>query len=110
MTVVASNYARAANDLYQTEPWATEALLRHFPVFGVTVWEPAAGNHLMADVLRERGAKTAPVSWPRSPCLTVSRGRATAKPVLRIMLGMSGAQAASAPLVCFGRQRTQRNS
>lgn len=56
MTVVASNYARAANDLYQTEPWATEALLRHFPVAGLTVWEPAAGNHLMADVLRENGA------------------------------------------------------
>lgn len=57
MTVVASNYARAANDLYQTEPWATEALLRHFPVAGLLVWEPAAGNHLMADVLRENGAK-----------------------------------------------------
>jgi len=57
MTVVASNYARAANDLYQTEPWATEALLRHFPVAGLTVWEPAAGNHLMADVLKEAGAK-----------------------------------------------------
>lgn len=57
MTVVASNYARKANDLYQTEPWATEALLRHFPVAGLTVWEPAAGNHLMADVLREAGAK-----------------------------------------------------
>lgn len=56
MTVVASNYARAANDLYQTEPWATEALLRHFPVEGLTVWEAAAGNHLMADVLREHGA------------------------------------------------------
>lgn len=56
MTVVASNYARAANDLYQTEPWATEVLLRHFPVAGLTVWEPAAGNHLMADVLRDRGA------------------------------------------------------
>lgn len=56
MTVVASNYARAANDLYQTEPWATEALLRHFPVAGMDVWEPAAGNHLMADVLREAGA------------------------------------------------------
>lgn len=56
MTVVASNYAREANDLYQTEPWATEALLRHFPVAGKTVWEPAAGNHLMADVLRESGA------------------------------------------------------
>lgn len=58
MTVVASNYAREQNDLYQTEPWATEALLRHFPVgAGTLVWEPAAGNHLIADVLREHGAK-----------------------------------------------------
>lgn len=58
MTVVASNYARKENDLYQTEPWATEALLRNFP-FGPRwiVWEPAAGNHLMADVIRETGAK-----------------------------------------------------
>lgn len=57
MTVVASNYARRENDLYQTEPWATEALLRHFPVGPeLIVWEPAAGNHLMADVLREHGA------------------------------------------------------
>lgn len=56
MTVVASNYARAANDLYQTEPWATEVLLRHFPLAGLQVWEPAAGNHLMADVLRDHGA------------------------------------------------------
>lgn len=57
MTVVASNYARKENDLYQTEPWATEALLRHFPVgAGWVVWEPAAGNHLMADVIRETGA------------------------------------------------------
>jgi hypothetical protein len=58
MTVVASNYARKENDLYQTEPWATEALLRNFPVAeGDTVWEPAAGNHLIADVLRETGAR-----------------------------------------------------
>lgn len=56
MTVVASNYARKENDLYQTEPWATEALLRHYPVRGAIVWEPAAGNHLMADVLRDHGA------------------------------------------------------
>jgi len=57
MTVVASNYARAENDLYQTEPWATEALLRNFPVGPHDlVWEPAAGNHLIADVLREHGA------------------------------------------------------
>lgn len=53
MTVTASKYARAENDLYQTEPWVTQALLRHFPVDGLSVWEPAAGNHLMADVLRE---------------------------------------------------------
>lgn len=56
MTVVASNYARKENDLYQTEPWATEALLRHFPIGGLSVWEPSAGNHLMADVLKESGA------------------------------------------------------
>lgn len=56
MTVTASSYARAENDLYQTEPWATEVLLRHFPVAGLSVWEPAAGNHLMADVLRQSGA------------------------------------------------------
>lgn len=56
MTVVASRYARKANDLYQTEPWATAALVRHFPVAGLSIWEPAAGNHLMADVLRESGA------------------------------------------------------
>jgi hypothetical protein len=56
MTVVASNFAPVANHFYQTEPWATEVLLRHFPVAGLGVWEPAAGNHLMADVLREHGA------------------------------------------------------
>ncbi|MDP9809382.1 hypothetical protein J2W42_002230 [Rhizobium tibeticum] len=55
MTVVASKYARAENDLYQTEPWVTEALLSHFPVAGLDVWEPAAGNHLMADVIAEQG-------------------------------------------------------
>lgn len=53
MTVTASKYARKENDLYQTEPWATEALLRHFPISEIGVWEPAAGNHLMADVLRQ---------------------------------------------------------
>jgi hypothetical protein len=53
MTVTASKYARKENDLYQTEPWVTEALLRHFQVNGMDVWECAAGNHLMADVLGE---------------------------------------------------------
>lgn len=57
MTVVASNYARKENDLYQTEPWATEALLRAIPELRSLrdAWEPAAGNHLVADVLREFG-------------------------------------------------------
>ena len=60
MTVVASNYARKENDLYQTEPWATEALLRILPISeGCWIWEPAAGNHLIADVLREHGVKVA---------------------------------------------------
>lgn len=57
MTVVASNYARKERNLYETEVWATEALLRHFPVTGLRVWEPAAGNHLMVDVLAENIGK-----------------------------------------------------
>lgn len=57
MTVVASNYARKENDLYQTEPWATGALLRNLPpMAGDVVWEPCAGNHLMVDVLKDAGA------------------------------------------------------
>lgn len=56
MTVVASNFARRANDLYETEEWATRALLRHLPLAtDATAWEPAAGNHKIADVLREAG-------------------------------------------------------
>lgn len=56
MTVVASKYARVALDLYQTEPWATRAYARHFPVVGRSIWEPAAGNHLIADTLLDEGA------------------------------------------------------
>lgn len=56
MTVVASNFARQVNDLYETEAWATRALIAHYPVRGLTVWEPAAGNHKIADVLKEFGA------------------------------------------------------
>ena len=51
MTVVASKFARATNDLYETEPWAVRALLRHFPVAGRSIWEPAAGNHAIVDKL-----------------------------------------------------------
>lgn len=56
MTVVASNYEIRENNLYETEAWATEAFVRRFPVSGRKVWEPAAGNHAMADVLRRNGA------------------------------------------------------
>lgn len=56
MTVTASGYAVQENELYQTEPWATRALLHHRPLAGFRVWEACAGNHLMADVLREHGA------------------------------------------------------
>lgn len=57
MTVTASNFERKENDLYQTEPWATEALLRIMPeIHGWSVWEPAAGNHKIANVLIRHGA------------------------------------------------------
>lgn len=57
MTVVASNYARVANDLYQTEPWATEVLDFFFPVQYRHIWCASAGNHLMSDVLKDCGAQ-----------------------------------------------------
>lgn len=56
MTVTASNFERRTNDLYETEDWATEALIRRFPVAGMTVWEPAAGNHAIVRVLAAHGA------------------------------------------------------
>lgn len=56
MTVRASNFELVANNYYATEPWATHALLRRFPMRGYVVWEPAAGSHMMADVLRKEGA------------------------------------------------------
>jgi hypothetical protein len=57
VTVVASNFTRRPNDLYETEPWATRALLRYFPpVRGRKIWEPAAGNHAISDVLQLEGA------------------------------------------------------
>ena len=56
MTVVASNFARKENELYETESWATFALLRNYPVAGLKVWEPAAGNHKMVGALKARDA------------------------------------------------------
>lgn len=62
MTIVASKYARKENDLYQTAPWATEALLKPLPqliptpIEEMLIWEPAAGNHMIADILRAHRA------------------------------------------------------
>jgi hypothetical protein len=58
MTVVASGYERQANDLYETPEWVTRALIRSigFNAGNDVVWEPAAGNHKIADVLRAAGA------------------------------------------------------
>lgn len=56
MTVVKSAYELSKNNLYQTPFWATQRLIDAFPVAGRRVWEPAAGNHFMADVLTINGA------------------------------------------------------
>lgn len=53
MTVIASGYARQKNDLYETPEWVTHALVRAMDLrLSEPVWEPAAGNHKIADVLR----------------------------------------------------------
>lgn len=58
MTITKSNYARKDNEFYETEPWVVEALLRCIPpVMTKIVWEPAAGNHAIANVLKTRGHK-----------------------------------------------------
>lgn len=49
-------YKRNAHDLYQTEKWATRALLDYVRVHERFVWEPAAGHHKIAEVLAEYGA------------------------------------------------------
>lgn len=57
MTVTASAYAPQRNQLYETPYWTVEALLKHLPsLIGLRVWEPAAGNHRIADVLAINGA------------------------------------------------------
>lgn len=57
MTVTASKYEPRANDLYETPKWATYALMRQI-LLGRhdVIWEPAAGNHKMADILREHNS------------------------------------------------------
>jgi len=56
MTVTRSRHRLMPNNFYPTPSWATEALLLHLPVAGLRIWEPAAGDHKMADVLRRHGA------------------------------------------------------
>lgn len=56
MTVVRSKYAENKNHLYETEEWATEAVIRQLPpIQGLRGWECAAGNHKIADVLLKHG-------------------------------------------------------
>lgn len=57
MTVTASNYARKENEFYETEPWVVEALLRVMKDIKGAVWEPAAGNHAIANVLKSHRHK-----------------------------------------------------
>lgn len=56
MTKRPSKFKRRKNDLYETERYGTRAFTQHFPVKGMRIWECAAGNHMMADALREEGA------------------------------------------------------
>lgn len=56
MTVTASSYERKKNELYETEPWAVEALCRHINFSRSFIWEPAAGNHKIADYLTSLGS------------------------------------------------------
>lgn len=50
-----SGYERKPSDFYATPAWVTEALLPHIPrIHGGVVWEPAAGDGAMAEVLRWR--------------------------------------------------------
>ncbi len=52
MTVVNSGYKRQPNDLYETEEWATRALLKHINCrFRDAIWEPSAGNHKIVNTL-----------------------------------------------------------
>lgn len=58
MTVVKSNFARKENDLYETDAWAFHALRRAVPemfMTGLPIWEPSAGNHKLADAMKDAG-------------------------------------------------------
>ena len=48
-----SGYERKERDLYETPEWVTEALIPHIANWVTSVWEPAAGNRRMANVLAD---------------------------------------------------------
>lgn len=48
-----SGYLRQEADNYSTPAWVTRALLPHIPKRIKTIWEPAAGEGAMANVLRD---------------------------------------------------------
>ncbi|MCR9254724.1 MAG: SAM-dependent methyltransferase [Alphaproteobacteria bacterium] len=55
----ASRYAREPDDFYRTPAWVTEALLRRLILpFNAKVWEPAAGDGAILDVLEGNGLNT----------------------------------------------------
>lgn len=60
MTVVASKYCRKENELYETETWAVDAVIRSLKKLRLwrdgSVWEPSAGNHAMVAPLLQAGA------------------------------------------------------
>lgn len=58
MTVVSSKYELKQNSFYPTEAWATRAVLQILQIGrGLIVWEPAAGDHQMAEVIDQTGAE-----------------------------------------------------
>ena len=48
-----SGYQRADNDLYETPEWVTQVIVPYLPED--FIWEPAAGNGKMVNVLRRAG-------------------------------------------------------
>ncbi len=60
MTVVASKYALKVNELYETEAWAVDAVIRSLKKLRLwrngPIWEPSAGNHAMVVPLLQAGA------------------------------------------------------
>jgi len=63
MTVTSSNFELRENDLYETEPWAVDAVIRslvqlHLWQEGSVIWEPSAGNHAMVRSFKGAGAGT----------------------------------------------------